>query len=98
MKTPPDPESAWTRLLAQARADTPPPLDQAALLRAVRSEPLPTSATWSDDFLGLFAPQRVLPACLAGTGALALFASWEIWSVWQALPWAQLLVTTGGAP
>lgn len=98
MKTP-DPDARWETLLRQARADAGPPADLPALLRAVRSARLPARAGWIADFSALFATRRAIPACLAAAGAFALFSSWQIWDLWQALPWAQLLaVTTGGAP
>lgn len=100
MKTPrPDPDVRWETLLRQARADAGPPTDLTALLRVVRSAELPDRPGWMSDFTALFAPRGALPACLGGACAFALFASWQIWSFWQALPWAQLLaITTGGAP
>lgn len=101
MKTPrsDDPADRWATLLRQARADAGPPADLPALLRAVRSAEFPDRTGWLTDFAALFAPGRTVSACLATGGAFALFTSWQIWDIWQTLPWAELLAaTTGGVP
>jgi hypothetical protein len=101
MSTPhpePSPESAarWKKLLAQARADAPPPVDVAALRRVVREAAVAPRAGWADEFFALFSARPVFSACLAGAGALALVATWQMWDLWQALPWAAWAMETGG--
>jgi len=99
MKTPPsNSDSRWDDLVRQARADVGPPVDLAALLRAVRQAPLEERRGWFTDFSALFSSARVISGCLAGAGAFALVATWQVWDSWQVLPWIQLLdVATGGA-
>ena len=89
--------SDWDRLVAAARGATAPPVELAALLRAVLQEPYPPRPEWIAEFIGLFAGTRALTACVAGIGAFALLAGWQAWSFLDSLPWAQLLDTaTGG--
>ena len=98
MNTSPDPDSRWENLLRQAKADVGPSTDVAALLRAVRLEPMAQPRGWAEDFAALFASTRVIPGCLAGASAFALVATWQVWDSWQALPWVQLLdAAAGGA-
>jgi hypothetical protein len=95
----PDSEIRWKKLVARAKADVGPPADLPALLRAVREASPVAQAGWAGEFSALFASGRFLSGCLAGTFACALFASWQVWESWQALPWGQWLVTTtGGVP
>jgi hypothetical protein len=99
MKEQPDPDLRWKNLVARAQADVGPSADLPALLRAVREASLAPRAGWATEFSALFATGRILSGCLAGTCALATFASWQAWETWQALPWAQwLAITTGGVP
>jgi hypothetical protein len=99
MKQKPDPETPWQKLVARAREDASPPIDRAALHRAVREFAPQTADGGAADFLAGMATRRVLSGCLAGAGACAVLASWQAWETWQALPWAQwLATTTGGMP
>jgi hypothetical protein len=92
-----NPDSRWEKLLRLARFDAGPPADLAALLRVVRQAPVAERAGWFTDFVALFSSDRALAGCVAGAGAFALVAAWQIWDVWQAVPWAQLLdAATGG--
>jgi hypothetical protein len=96
-KTHTDAERRWQASLELARADMAPPVDVNALLRVVRQAPLETPAGVLAEFSRLFASRRIVSACLASAAALALLASWEAWTTWESLPWAQLLVSaTGG--
>jgi hypothetical protein len=100
MKNQPDSDSAraWAERLRRARADVPPPVDRAALLRSVRSAmlPAPEPPGWTAELARLFSPAKIVPACLGAAAAIALFASVQAWDTWQALPWAQLLGTING--
>jgi len=97
MKTPrPDSDSRWEKLLRQAQADAGPPADLTALLRAVRQAPPAAQAGWATEFTALFSSARIVSGCLAGATACALFTTWQVWDSWQALPWAQLLITAAG--
>lgn len=94
-----DSDARWENLLRQAQRDTAPSVDVPALLRAVRTAAAEPRRGWTGDFLVLFASRRVALGCLAGAAAFALLASWQAWTVWAVMPWAQLLATTtGGAP
>jgi hypothetical protein len=91
MTTPPRPAASnWERLIDRARSDQAPAIDSAALLRAVRQEPL-GAAGWLPDFGAVFARGQTLLVCLLGAGAAAAVAWAQLWSLWQTLPWAQLL-------
>ena len=92
----PDPDSRWEKLVARARDDAPPPVDLAALRQAVRAATFAPHAGWAEEFLGLFSARPVFSACLAGAAAFALVATWQVWDLWQALPWAEWLMETGG--
>ncbi|ACB75588.1 hypothetical protein [Opitutus terrae] len=93
------PEPAWAARVARARNDVAPPVDVEALLRAVRTATVAPRPGWLVELASLFAGSRAVPACLAATLLLGGVASWEAWSLWQALPWAEMIVeTTGGVP
>ena len=83
-------ESNWERLVTRARPDQAPAIDSVALLRAVRREPSPPSG-WLPDFGAVFARSQTLTICLLGAGAAVAVAGAQLWSLWQTLPWAQLL-------
>ena len=98
MKTPPpNPDSRWDGLVRQARSDAAPPVDVAALLRAVRQAGPAPDTGWLADLAALFSARRAWATCLAGSAACALVVAWEIWDSARALPWAQLIDSaTGG--
>lgn len=100
MKKIPRSDERWEKLLQQAGADAPPPVDEAALLRSVRqaaAESRP-SASWAAEFYAVFGAAGVVRACLGGAGVLGALTAWQVWSVWQTLPWAQLALGRGGMP
>lgn len=89
----------WEGLVQRARRDVAPPVDAAAVLRAVRAAADAPRPGWLVEFATLFAVHRAVPACLALALLLGGLASWEAWGMWQALPWAELVVDTmGGVP
>ncbi|MDR0352636.1 MAG: hypothetical protein LBI02_04550 [Opitutaceae bacterium] len=86
----------WDKLVRQAADDTPPPLDTAALLRAVgqaAAQALPpppgAPADWQAEPSGWLSARRVIPACLAAACVLAAAITWQVAEVWTALDWAQ---------
>ncbi|OAM87987.1 hypothetical protein OH491_07465 [Termitidicoccus mucosus] len=101
MKTPSntDPVRAparWDTLVQQAADDSPPPVDTAALLRAVRrasAQAMPpaagTPADWLAELSDWLSARRVIPACFAAACVLAAAITWQIAEVWTALDWAQ---------
>ncbi|HVU36057.1 MAG TPA: hypothetical protein VHE61_21630 [Opitutaceae bacterium] len=94
-----DPESNWQKLVGRARADAPPPVDVAALRRIARTAEPAAGHSWGADIAALLASSRVAGACVAATAVLAVFGSWQVWTIWQTLPWAQLIGgATGGMP
>lgn len=96
MNTLPPSDSEWERTLRLARADAPPPVDTAALLRAVRAAPAPGRADWLEELAGLFASPRLLLACGAGAIALGWFAVGEVREAEETLAWARLVEPTWG--
>lgn len=101
MNTPqPDPDQRWDALLQRARGDTTPPTNTDRVLRSVRQAGVePASTGWFAEFATLFSVQRAIPACLAMALVISATAAWQVWDLWQALPWAELIgSTTGGAP
>jgi hypothetical protein len=87
----------WEKLVRSARADVGPSTDSATLLRLVRQAPLASNEGWFDEFSALFASGKLTTACLAGSCMIALVTAWQVWDVWEALPWAELLTNaTGG--
>jgi hypothetical protein len=98
MKKNPDSDSdaPWSALLRAARADTPPPVDRGALLRAVRAASWPARPGWLAEFSRLFSPRTIVPVCLGAAAMVALVTSWQLWDVWQSLPWVQLLGALNG--
>jgi hypothetical protein len=98
-KSPGDSEARWENLLRQAQPDTAPSVNVPALLRAVRLAAAEPRRGWAGDFLALCGSARVAASCLAGAAAFALLASWQAWTLWEVMPWVQLVATTtGGAP
>lgn len=96
---PEDSEARWENLLRRAQRDTAPSVNVPALLRAVRTAATEPRRGWTGDFLALFGSGRVAAGCLAGAAAFALLASWQAWTLWEVMPWVQLVATTtGGAP
>lgn len=99
MKTPrSDSDLRWEDLVRRARADIAPPLDVPALQRALSRAAPPQREGWVGEFFTVFAPARAMASCLAGAGIFGLLAAWRVWELSQALPWAQFLAVTGGAP
>jgi membrane-associated protease RseP (regulator of RpoE activity) len=99
-RTPSPSDSHWENLVRRARHDVGPSVDLAALKRVVReaatAEPL--SDGWFGEFFELSISARVLSGCVTIAGLCGAAASWEAWTAWQTLPWAQFLgSTTGGA-
>jgi hypothetical protein len=85
-------ESEWEKRLQQARTDSVPAIDGAALLRAVRNEPLRSpDQGWAAAFSQRFAERRAFTACLASAGVFAILAVWPMWECWQELAWIQML-------
>lgn len=99
MKTPRSRSNdAWEKLVQQARSDVAPAVDVAAVRRVVRGAALESpSAGWMVELSRLFAARGVMRACLGGAGACAVLTTWQVWEMWQVLPWAEML-STGGAP
>lgn len=92
-------ERAWAAQIARARVDVAPPTNVEAVLRAVRTAAVAPRSGWLIELASVFAGARAVPACLAATLLLGGLASWEAWGLWQALPWAEMIVeTTGGMP
>ncbi len=90
-------DSHWEKLIREARADVGPPANSAALLRVIRQAPLVSRESWFDEFSALFSTGKVMTVCLAGSSMIAMVTAWQVWDVWEALPWAQLLANaTGG--
>ncbi|MDR2673476.1 MAG: hypothetical protein LBC18_01035 [Opitutaceae bacterium] len=91
----------WGKLVQQAADDSPPPVDTAALLRAVRrasaqaasAQAVPPAAgspaDWLAELSDWLSARRVIPACLAAACVLAAAITWQIAEVWGALDWAQ---------
>lgn len=100
MKKIPRTDERWEKLLQQARADVPPPVDEAALLRTVRAavEETRRRAGWAAEFYAVFGSAGVVRACLGGASVLGAVTAWQVWSLWQTLPWAQLALGRGGMP
>lgn len=97
MNTPrPSHDQRWEKLVNQARADFGPPIDLPALLLAVCPAPSVSHDGWLAEFSDLFSTRRTVPACLVGASALVLMAAWQIWTFWQALPWAEFILINGG--
>src|SRR5947209_20217724 len=92
-------ESEWEKRVRQARADSVPPTDLPALLRAVRAEPLQANdAGWTAAFAQRFSRPRAFATCLTCAGAFAFLATWPVWECWQELAWLQMLAPPlGGA-
>lgn len=91
-------DQRWERLLRDARGDVGPAANVPALLHVVREAASRTPQGWTAEFFAFFGSWRVVSGCLAGTSAVALVATWQIWDTWQAVPWAQLLASSiGGA-
>lgn len=94
-----DSDQRWDDLVRRARADVSPPGNVAAALRAVRDAAGQPRPGWFGDFSALFATARAIPACFALAAVVTLSAAWQAWSLWEAIPWAQMVAsTTGGAP
>ena len=53
---------------------------------------------WAAEFYAVFGSVRVVRACLGGAGIFGALTLWQVWSVWQTLPWAQLALGQGGMP
>ncbi len=90
----PDPASdpRWLELLRRARADTPPAIDTAALLREVRAAARPAPETGWTGLAALFEIRGALPACLTAICLLTAFSLWQAWSALeQVSPLAQLI-------
>jgi hypothetical protein len=93
------PESEWLKRVEAARADRGPAPDMDGLLRAVRAAANEPRGGWTAEIAVVFARGRLGRVCLLGAAASAIVASWQVWMIDQALPWAQLLVdSTGGTP
>lgn len=95
-------DSNWENLVRRARADVGPPADLTALRRVVREAAVtaaaPMTGGWLAEFFALSISTRVLSACVTIAALCGAAATWEAWTVWQTLPWAQFLGgTTGGA-
>lgn len=91
-------DSRWEQLIRRAQADVAPLADVPALLRALDQAQQSPVESWREEFAGLFSTGRAIPACLAGAVAAAVLTTWQVWTLWQALPWAQLLtIAVGGA-
>ena len=98
---PDDPNSNWQKLLRRARDDTPPPIDKAALLRAVRvaAATRPVAPGFLEELEALFGSPRTLLTCATLACVGLLFTKWEIANANDSLPWIQLMAeATGGEP
>lgn len=91
MNTQPPSDSEWERTLQRARADTPPPLDTAALLRAVRAAPPARRPGWLEELAGLCALPRLVLAGGALVAALGWLAASEVSEARETLEWARLV-------
>ena len=93
-----EPQLPWEQLVNRARCDRAPGIDVNAVLRRVREEPLPAMrATWFSAFSLVFANPRGLTACLAGAMGAAAVLAWQLQDLWEAVSWAALLTSGGGA-
>ncbi len=92
MNAPPDPrDRAFEALARRARSDAPAPIDQTALLRALRQAP-PARAGWWEEFAALFSRPAVLAGCTAAMVVMLGGAGWMAWDTWQnVLPWVELI-------
>lgn len=94
----PDFEQRWAKRVEQARADHVPPVNVDALLAAVRSAPI-RQRTWAFEFSLVAGSRRLIAACLLGAVTFTGLTSWELWDLWQTVPWAQMVGdATGGVP
>lgn len=98
MNTPESNWHKWERRVVAARADVPPPVNLASLLHVVRSASLERVTGWRAEWDALLTSQRLGTACLAGAACVALLGTWQVWTLWQLLPWVELAGGVGGAP
>lgn len=92
MNTPDQPnDRSFAELVRRARADRPPTIDSAALLRAVRSEEI-LRYTWWDELATLLDIRGALAGFAAGAAALFAVGGWMAYDAWaHVLPWAEFL-------
>lgn len=93
----PDPDERWQALLRQAQADQAPPVHLPSLFHAIRAASTTEPQGWSAEFLAVFGSSRITRACLGTALLVAGVATWQVWELWQTLPWAELVLVAGGS-
>ncbi len=98
MNTPdPSHDPRWLDLVRRARADTPPAIDTAAVLREVRAAARSATEPWWTSLASLLDIRGAVPACIAAICLLAAVSFWQAWSAWdQVTPLAQVILLQDG--